>query len=390
MPPLAERAAWALVAVGALTVPLVALIAAGVLVVGRLVHEPAAAAGRLRRLLTVWPLPLWIAVVALVAVHAAQGAAWWDLAGLLAWASALAMVRPLHDRAARDGVLVGVAAAVSIQLVAALPGFVGWVAGEAAGRWAGTTPHPNLLAAAMLLAAATLAVAAHGERGWRRAVAVPTLVVALGLALASGSRSAVVGAAISAAVWAVGALVAGRGATDSGGCRDRSRALLVLLVTVVAPLAVAGVRGLPVADLLVSDVERAAVFSISLDLSAARPLFGHGGVGWDDLVTSAEPSLPTGLYTHAHAVAWHLLVRGGALGLALAALLVGLALRALLGRVGPLANLTGLAAPLLVAAAGGLGAQAFVDLVVVDPAVYLNVAALVAVLLTLPRRYHPP
>jgi len=385
MPPSAERIGWALVAVGALASPLIGLLAAGLLVVGQVALAPGESVRRGRALLRAWPLGLWLAVAALAVAHALRGAVAWDLLALLGWGTALALVRPRHGGAARDGVLLGTAAAVALQAVAAVAAALmggGW------DRVAGTTPHPNLLGAAMLLAAATLALASAGAGGWRLAVARPALVAALGLALASGSRAAVVGAALAATGWAVATLATG--AAGPGRARRRRGALALLAAAAVAPLALGAVRGLPVAGLLTDDVERAELFSVALDLAAARPVLGHGGVAWAELVAAAEPALPAGLHPHAHSVALHLLVRGGAVGWALATLLALLGAwalrRPLLGVLaGPLP-----AAPLLAAAIGGLLLQGFVDLVVVDAAIYLGTAALLAVLPTAPRRYHPP
>jgi O-antigen ligase len=385
MPPSAERIGWALVAAGALASPVIGLVAAGLLVAGQIALAPGESARRGRALLRAWPPALWWAVAALAGVHALRGAVAWDLPALLGWGAALAVARPRHAGAARDGVLLGTAAGVALQVGAAV---VAALTADGWGRVSGTTPHPNLLGAAMLLAAATLALASAGAGGWRLAVARPALVAALGLALASGSRAAVVGAAVAAAGWAFATLATG--AAGPGRARRRRVALALLAAAAVAPLALAAVRGLPAAGLLTDDVERAELFSVALDLAAARPVLGHGGDPWVDLVAAAEPALPAGLHPHAHSVALHLLVRGGAVGWALATLLVGLAAWAL--RRPLLAVLTGPlpAAPLLAAAIGGLLLQGFVDLTVVDPTVYLGAAALLAVLPTAPRRYHPP
>jgi O-antigen ligase len=320
-------------------------------------------------------------------VHALRGAAWWDLVALLVWGSVLAVIRPRHLHMVRDGLLVGTVASIVIQVVTS--GAAGFSAVDW-GRVAGTTHHPNMLGAAMLLAAATLAIVATGARGWRLALALPALAAALCLALASGSRAVVVGAALAAAAWAIGSLLRAAAGPRTGRLRRSSRALAVLLVAVVSPLALTAVRGLPPAGLLTREVERAEVLSVAVELAAARPVLGHGGVPWDDLFTAAEPALPAGLHPHAHSVAAHLLVRGGAVGWALATLLACLAAWALRHRLMTIVTGPGLEAPLLAAAIGGLVLQGFVDLVVIDPAIYLSTFAWVAALTTSRRRYHPP
>lgn len=388
MPVSAERALWALLLAAAAIAPAVALVAVAALVtiaVARLgLRGSWERLGRLRR---AWPVPLVLAVVALAALQGLAGLPWLGLIGLLVWGACLAVTLPRHvSSAARyalaDAVLIGSLLAVITQVALSLPELATWFTGGGA-RAAGSTAHPNVLAAAMLVSAATLAVLAEGTRGARRALSLVALAPALLLVLASGSRAVVLGAAVGVVCWIPAALW-----SRSGRARRRT-AWLALVVVISAPFALALVRGLPSHALLGSEVERGAVFSLALDLAAARPVTGHGAVAWTELLIRAEPSLPVGIFAHAHSVPLHVLVHAGALGLVLAAWLTLGGLRAALPRLAAAWGGHGPAAPLLAAAAGALALQALVDLVVISPALYLAVAGLLAALVAVARRYHP-
>lgn len=392
----AEGALWAVLLAGAGTIPVASALAAAGLVVVSIRATPGVVLPRLvRRLTRVWPAALVAAVLALALVQSLRGVPWTDLVGLVVWGAVLALALPGAggaDGARRvrvlDGLLVGSLAAVVLHLAAAVPELAGWVAGGPA-RVSGMTGHPNVLAPALLLVAATLAVVTRGVGGARRVAALAGLVPTLLLVLASGSRAASLGALAGVAIWAALSL-ARPGVSGAHGARARRLAVLVVLaLAVVVPLVLAAVRGLPVERLLAGEVERTTVFSVALDVAAARPVLGHGGVHWARLVAAAEPALPWFLFSHAHAVPLHVLVHGGAVGLALAGLLLVFGARALRPLWRAAMAERGPAPPLLAAVAGAFALQALVDVIVIDPAVYLAAAGLVTALACAPRRYHP-
>ena len=394
MPHFVEAGLWAVTLAAVATVPALAVPA----LVGLLVAATARMGWRAswRRLAGMWPSPLVGATVVLALAQLPGGNPWPDLFGLLAWGCVLAVILPnaagtdvRHRAAVADGLLIGTLVALAAHIVLAAPELRSWLAGGAA-RAAGGTPHPNVLAAAALLASLTLALIADAAPGLRRGLALAGVAASLLLLLASGSRAVVLGAAGGAALWAFVALLLARG---RGNRPPRSAALLVLALALAAPLVLLGVRDLTLASLVLADVERAAVMSVALDLAAARPLLGHGAAPWTSLVAAAEPALPVGVFAHAHAVPLHVLVHGGALGLVLAALLLlsgahRLAPR-LASRLGHSVARSGLLGPLSAAVVGGLGLQALVDLVVVDPVVYVAAGGVVAAIVATLQRYHP-
>lgn len=415
----AEPLLWAVVVATAAWRPLAAAAALAVLVALGVTADPrrwvATVGHRLRRLC---PWPCLALALALPAVQA--------LAGLPPWIVPVAVVALVtvvaaallptgrsagtpSDRVA-DGLVAGALAAVAVHLVVALPDLASWASGEPV-RVAGAAVHPNVLASSLLLVAATVAVAtrhawrAHAALGSparrgiraRRRAALAGLAPALLLVLATGSRAAVIGALAGAAAWAAPTLwAASRNARRGPGVGDRdpggawAAALAILGLVLVVPLGLAAVRGLPAARLLAGEVERTTVFSLALDLIAQRPLLGHGGAAWAALATAAEPALPWGQFTHAHALPLYVLVHGGTVGLVVAALFLAFTLRGL----GPWLRVAhrepGPAAPLLAASAGALAAQALVDVVVIDPAVYLAGAGLIAALEVTSRRIIRP
>ena len=392
----AEPALWALLLATAGTVPLAAALAVAGLVVVTVARSPARAFRRLvRRTTRVWPAALLGSVVVLAALQARSGMPWTDLVGLVVWGAVLAVVLPgggAREATARarvrDGVLVGSSLAVLWHVAAAGPELLTWFGGGAA-RAAGGTGHPNVLAPALLLVAATLAVSTRGADGARRVMALGALVPALLLVLASGSRAAALGAVVGVGVWFAMSFARRRdGGAQARGAR-RWTAVAVLAAAIVVPLVLASVRSLPLEQLVAGEVERATVFSVALDLAAARPVLGHGGAHFAQLVVSAEPALPWFLFSHPHAVPLHVLVHGGAVGSALAALLLGFGLRALRPWWREAMAERGPAPPMLAAAAGALALQALVDVGVIDPAVYLAAAGLLAALVCTSRRYHP-
>ncbi len=390
MPRSVEVGLWAVTVAALATVPALAVPA----LVGLLVAATARLGWRAswRRLAGMWPSPLVGATVVLALAQLPDGTPWPDLFGLLAWGGVLAIILPSatgtdarHRAAVADGLLIGTLVALAAHLVLAAPELRSWLAGGAA-RAAGGAPHPNVLAAAVLLASLTLALIADAAQGLRRGLALAGVAASLVLLLASGSRAVVLGAAGGAALWALGALLMAR---DRGSRLQRSMALLVLVLALAAPLTLVGVRGLALASLVHTDVERAAVMSVALDLAAARPLLGHGAASWTSLVAAAEPALPVGVFAHAHAVPLHLLVHGGAWGLVLAALLLLAGVRRLAPWLRPRVARSSLLGPLAAAVVGGLGLQALVDLVVVDPVVYVAAGGVVAAIVATLRRYHP-
>lgn len=411
MPSSVERWCWAAMVALAPWVPAAALAAAGLLWVAgwraRRRDDPGPwHRGRAwRRFGRAFPAPVVVGVLALAAYHVTVLAAWVDLLGYLVLSVILAVVAPapgegVRRAALRDGVLLGGLALVAVQSVAVVLDTIGGPSG-AAGRMAGTMAHANLLAPSMLLAAAALALLADGADGPRRRWAVLGLVFALALALASGSRAAVLGAVAGSAIWALWALGrpagAGRGAgpdaARSGarrwGAGRRRLAWLVLGTAVLAPVAVSLVRGLPVEGLLVREVERSVVFATALDIVAERPVLGQGGVPWAVLVDRVEPARPAGALPHAHSVPLHLAARGGAVGLLLAVLLALGSYRVLRPHLANVLSRPGIGPPVLAAALAAVALQAFVDLVVIDPAVYLLAAALVGTVTVVAQGYHP-
>lgn len=406
MPPSLERWCWAAMVALAPMAPAAALAAAGgLLAAGWLARRRderrpwyrGRAWGRMTR---AWPVPVMVAVMALAAYHVAMASPWFDLLGLVAWGVVLAVVVPLPEEGARcaalrDGVMLGGLALVAVQSAAAGVDVIAWLSG-AAGRVAGTTAHANVLASAMLLAAAALALLADRASGSRRRMAIVGLSLALVLALASGSRAAVLGAAAGGAMWALSTLVrpgAGPQAADSGVRRRRRgrrwMAWAVLAITVFAPLTIASVRGLPIEELLQREVERAVVFATALDIIAERPVLGHGGIPWNVLLERVEPALPVGAFAHAHSVPLHLAARGGAAGLLLAVLLAAGSYRLLRPHLAIVLSRPGIGPPVLAAAIASVAIQGAVDLVVINPAVYLVAAALVGTVTVVARGYHP-
>jgi O-antigen ligase len=341
-----------------------------------------------------------VAVVALAAHHAATATPWVDLLGLLAWGAILALVIPLPEEGARraalhEGVMLGGLALVAVQSTVAGVDAIAWLAG-AAGRVAGTTAHANVLASSMLLAAAALALLADRERGSRRRLAIVGLSLALALALASGSRAAVLGAAAGGAIWALSTLVGPAGGPEGaspaarrGGRGRRRMAWAVLAITVFAPLTIASVRGFPIEDLLQREVERSAVFATALDIIAERPVLGHGGVPWAELMERVEPALPVGAFAHAHSVPLHVAARGGAAALLLAVLLAVGSYRVMRPHLAIVLSRPGIGPPVLAAATASVAVQGAVDLVIINPAVYLVAAALVGTVTVVARGYHP-
>jgi len=392
----AEGALWAVLLAAAGTFPAASVLATALIVAAAVHAAPDRALPRLsRRLRAVWPTGLLVSVLGLVLLHTLRGAPWIDLVGLLVWGAVLAVALPgAGDTAAprrasvRDGVLVGSLVAVAMHLAAAAPDLVAAL-GSGAVRASGMTGHPNVLAPALLVVAATLAVVIRGVGGARRVAALVALAPTLLLVLASGSRAAALGALAGVAVWSVLALARPRSAAAGGAGARRLTALAVLGLAVVVPLVLASVRGLPVERLLAGEVERATVFSVALDVVAARPVLGHGGVPWPRLVASAEPALPWSLFPHPHALPLHVLVHAGVVGLALAGLLLVFGSRALSPWWREAMAERGPAPPLLAAATGALALQALVDVIVIDPAVYFAVAGLLAALVCTSRRYHP-
>lgn len=404
MLPSVERWCWAVLVALAPLAPVPALAATGgLLATGWLVwrrDERTAWYSRRvwGRLSRAWPAPLWLAVVALAGYHVALGSPWLDLLGLLAWGATLAVVVPSADERARraalrDGVMLGGLALVVSQSIAV--GFEGiaWFGGDA-GRVAGTTAHPNVLAPSMLLVAATLAVLADGTRGSRRRWTIAGVCLALAMAFASGSRAAVLGAAVGAAIWALAVLSRPAGLAF-GGRRSgapvgaRRTAWVVLGIVVLAPLTIAATRGLPLADLLQQDVERSVVFATALDVIAERPVLGHGGVPWSVLLERVEPALPVGAFAHAHSVPLHVAARGGAAGLLLAVLLAAGSWRVARPRLVNVLSGSGIAPPLLAAALASVALQATFDLAIINPAVYLVTGALVGTVMVAAQGYHP-
>lgn len=402
MPPSIERFCWAAMVALAPVVPAAAWVAAGGLWLAgwrarrRGDRGPWYRGRDWDRLARTWPASVVLAVVALAAYHAAVASPWADLLGLLAFGAVLAVVVPTREedarrRALRDGVMAGVFALVAVQAAVAGFGANTWLTGEPT-RVAGTTPHANVLAPSMLLAAAALALLADGESGSRRRWAILGLCLALALALATGSRAAVLGAAVGGAIWAVWALLrpddapAGARRHDAG---PRRTAWLVLGVTVLVPVAISAVRGLPVEGLFVREVERSVAFAAALDIVAERPVLGHGGVAWSALLERAEPALPGGVLAHPHSVPLHLAIRGGAVGLLLATMLALGGYRVLRPRLKVVLSRPGLGPPVLAAALAAVALQAVVDLVVINPAVYLLTAALVGTVTVVAQGYHP-
>lgn len=392
----ADGALWAVLLAGAGTFPLAsALAAAGIVVVSARSVSGAALPRLAQRLTSVWPAPLLAAVLGLALGQSLRGAPWTDLLGLVVWGAVLALALPSArdadaPRRARilDGILVGSLGAVALHAVAATPDLAGWAVGEPA-RVTGLAGHPNVLAPSLLLVAATLAVVAWATAKTRRRAALIGIAPALLLVLASGSRAAVLGALVGVAFWAALALARSRTAAAGATTARSLAALTIVALAVLVPLVLASVRGLPVERLLAGDVERATVFSVALDVVATRPVLGHGGAAWAQLVAQAEPAVPWALFSHPHAVLLHVLVHGGAVGLALAGLLLAFGWRALAPRWRDAMAARGLVAPLLAAVAGALVLQAFVDVVVINPAVYLATAGVLAALVCTPRRYHP-
>ena len=353
--------------------------------------------GRMSR---AWPAPVVVAVVALAAHHFAMAAPWFDLLGFLVWGAVLAVVVPLPEEGARraalrDGVLLGGLALVAIQAATAVFDLIAWNGGPT-GRVAGTAAHANVLASSMVLAAAALALLADRVGGSQRRLAIVGVSLALALALASGSRAAILGAVAGGAIWALSMLVrpGGDGHAAPSGARRRGfgrrrMAWVVLAITVFAPLAIASIRGLPIEELLQREVERSVVFATALDIIAERPVLGHGGVPWTILLERVEPALPVGAFAHAHSVPLHVAARGGAAGLLLAVLLAVGSYRLLRPQLAGVLSRPGIGPPVLAAAVASVATQGAVDLVIINPAVYLLAAALVGTVTVVTWGYHP-
>lgn len=354
---------WGVAAATPLVAPLVGFGAIALLVAVGLA-EPAGRATAWRAL-RAWPSAWWWGVALLAGVHAARGAVWTDLAAAAAWCVVLAVAaRPTSAGPRAAGLRWGLLAAVAVQATLVVPEL-------GLDRAVGAAAHPNLLAAGLALAAATALVVPPGRTPHVRVVGYGVAAAAFALALATGSRGMWLGATLGVLAWAL---------TDRGPGRGAWRAAVIAAVA-VGGLAVAGVRGFDLATLLTSDVERGVVQGVALSLAAERPLLGHGGAPWSELAVRVEPSVPAALFAHAHSVPLHVAARGGALALALVALVLARAVpvgvRALrrLGRAAPAAALGAYGA------AGVVLAQSLVDLVLPHPTVYVAAWVLGAALI---------
>ncbi len=354
---------WGIAAAMPLVAPQAGLGAVALLAAWSLAERPGRVAAV--RALRAWPPAWWWGVALLAVAHAVRGAAWIDLLAASAWWVALVVVaRPTSAGPRAVGVRWGLLAAVVVQAVLVVPA-VG------VDRAFGTAAHPNLLAAGLALTAATALALPPARAAGAGLLGYGIAVAAFVLALAAGSRGVWIGATVGTLAWTL---------TVPGRWRGAWRVALVAVVT-VGGLVVAGVRGIDVATLLTSEVQRGVVQGTALSLAAERPLLGHGGAPWPELAARIEPSVRAELLVHAHSLPLHLAARGGALALALVALVLARAVpvgaRELrrLGRVAPEAAL---GAHLAV---GVVLVQSLVDLVVPHPTVYVAAWVLGAALL---------
>lgn len=304
--------------------------------------------------------PTWIVgVLLLLLAHVLAGRPWWELILLSAWLVSCAVVQRFPDQGRSLGIMTGVAAAVIVQATLALPSLLSGVGRSGAGL-----VHPNVAAAGLVIAAATLAIASTGRVRPVRIAALLVAAVALGLALAAGSRGMWLGASLGVLTWVL-----------IPGTAPRLRwvwRLVPVALAVGAGLWVAAVRGVPLEALLTTQTERALVQGVGLRMASERPVLGHGGIDWAREAARIEPSVPPSVLIHAHSLPLHLAAHGGAFALALVLWLlvrtsgsvwrnmVGLSAKDLIG---------GLALFIVV---GVLVVQSLLDLVLPMPAVYVG------------------
>lgn len=231
------------------------------------------------------------------------------------------------------------------------------------GRAQGFTPHPNTASASALglwVVVLTTSLSMKG-RAWSAPAwsGVVLATVAAGfLIVAAGTRSLAIGLLIAVILTAA---LAWRNLSKP--VKVASVGALVAVTGVV--VAVTGLRG--TAGLLGS-FERGPIFLSALDIASISLWVGSGDGAWDRWITTVEPALPLDAATHVHSLPLHLLIEGGAFGLAAITVLALVALRHLLR---PMTFPADTARAVLTIGLVTVMVQSTVDLVILHPAVYV-------------------
>lgn len=302
--------------------------------------------------------------------HAVDGRIWtvgWSVLLLVLltwmgkrWLGASDQGRDYRELIARLLSVVGVYVALGYLLLQFASGLTELAMGARLGRIAGLAPHPNVAASTTLAFWVLLLVANEARPAPRRLNACIIgggSFTALLLIFAAGTRSVLLGAVAGCFVAAAATLrLNNRVRRWRGFVLMVGSLMLALMGTVILR---------PDLTSVLTAFERGPIHLTALQIISMSPWVGLGDGAWDTWAVIAEPSLPAAAATHSHSVYLHLMLGGGAVGLAAVVSMLGVAVQSLF--VIEISKGTRLA---LVTAVVVLALQGTVDLTVIYPTVY--------------------